>query len=234
MKKILTLCFAISLFFVLSAEAQKKTVRKTFTTSGQFSNISMGSISGDLGGTMVYLTESDGTMFAMVTIAEGDLLPPILVEATVSGKDMRTVEFALPPDENGGVRKFKGKVTAAGLKLDESGNQSMLKRSCGRVGSQTYNNISVGKESGDYGGMEVYVFDSTGIWYALVTIAEGVLLPPQLIEAKVTGKTNNKIEFTLPNNRNGRNFTGTISSKTGTLTLNENGSRSVLKVKCYK
>ncbi len=182
----------------------------------------------------IYLTESGGTMFAMVSIAEGDMRPPILVGAIVSGKDMRTVEFALPPNENGGVRNFKGTVSASGLELEESGNKSILKRSCGNSRSRTYSNISVGQESGDYGGMEIYLFDSTGTWYALVTVAEGIILPPQLIEAKVTGMSFNKIEFTLPNNRKGRKLVGAISSKAGTLTLNEDGNRSVLKAKCYK
>ena len=98
MKKCLVLCLAVSLFFVLSAEAQKKTVKKPFTTSGQFSDISMGSVSGDLAGTDIYLTQSDTETYAVVRTAAGDISDPILVTAKVSGKDMRTIEFSVPSE----------------------------------------------------------------------------------------------------------------------------------------
>lgn len=49
------------------------------------------------------------------------------------------------------------------------------------------------------------------------------------------GAQDDKIEFKLPNENGARRFTGTISSaKPAALTLNESGTRSVLKEKCYK
>ena len=127
------------MLFVSSAAAQKATPAKKFTTSGYYDDIEMTSKeSGDYGGMSVYLTESDGQMFALVTVAEGAIFEPVLVEAKVSGKDMRTVEFTLG-NENGD-RKIKGTVSAAGLSLGNSGTRSMLKRGC----ANTYSNISVG------------------------------------------------------------------------------------------
>src|SRR5438132_935141 len=90
------------------------------------------------------------------------------------------------------------------------------------------------KESGDYGRMEVFLTDNAGSWFALVTVAEGVLLRPVLVKADVTGKVYDHIAFTLPGDNGGRKFTGTLASKTSTLTLNEGGTRTVLKAKCYK
>jgi hypothetical protein len=223
MKKKLVLCLAVSLFFVLSASAQKTSGSQKFTTSGFYNGIEMTSKeSGDYGGTAVYLTESDGQLYALVMTAEGAIFDPVLVEAKQSGKDMRTVEFTLPGEN--GDRKFKGTVSAAGLKLDGG---EMLKRQC----ANTYSDISMGS-GGDYGGMEVYLTDAGGSWFALVTIAEGVLMKPVLVEAKVTGKNFDKVEFTLPNENGNRKFTGTIA-KTG-MTVSESGTRSVLKNKCYK
>ena len=232
MKKYLVLCLAVSLFFVLSAEAQKKAKTKIFPTVGQFTDISMGSISGDLAGTDIYLTQSDTETYAVVRTAAGDISDPILVTAKVSGKDMRTIEFSVPSESQpGGERKYKGTVTANALLLKEGGS---LKRTCGVGGSKTYSNITVGKESGDYGGIEVYLINNIGQWFALVQIAEGMIGTPQLVEVKVTGKNEDKLEFTVPKDSGERKFTGTISSKAATLTLNESGSRSVLKAKCYK
>jgi hypothetical protein len=37
--------------------------------------------------------------------------------------------------------------------------------------------------------MEVYLTESDGVWFALVTIAEGVLMCWVMVEANVTGKT---------------------------------------------
>jgi hypothetical protein len=232
MKKILVLCLTISLFFVFSVEAQKKKAApKPFPTSGEFHNITVGKESGDLGGTSIYLTQSDTQTYAVVRTAAGDLSNPVLVPAKISGKNMRTVEFSVL-SESGSERKYKGTVSAAALMLDELGS---LKRTCGAGGSKTYGNIIAGKESGDYGGIEVYLINNIGQWFAIVTIAEGVILPPQLVEAKVTGKNENHLEFTIPSDNGGRKFTGTISSKGGgSLTLSEQGSRSVLKTKCYK
>ena len=232
MKKCLVLCLAVSLFFVLSADAQKKAKTKIFPTVGQFNNISMGSKSGDLAGTEIYLTQSDTETYAVVRTAAGDLSNPILVTAKVSGKDMRTIEFSIPSEsEPGGEIKYKGTVTANALLIKDG---DALKRTCGTGGSRTYSNITVGKESGDYGGIEVYLINNIGEWFALVQIAEGTIGTPQLVEVKVTGKNENKVEFTVPNANGERKFTGTISSKAGTLTLTESGTRSVLKTKCYR
>ena len=226
MRKLTILCFAMCLILASSAMAmaQKKAVSTKFTTSGNFNGITTDE-NGESGGIAVYLTESDGDMYALVTTAAGVLLLPKLLEVKVTGKDMRGIEFTLP-DENGD-RKFKGKVSAAALTLDENGTKSVLKRVC----NGTYNDIRLG-EGGDYGGMEVYLTEADGQNYALVTIAEGILIKPELVEAQVTGKNYDRVAFTLPGDGGGRKFTGT-KSKTG-LTLTESGTRTVLKNKCYK
>src|SRR5438128_6161326 len=116
----LTLCFVICLFLVSAVPAQKKPVAKTFTTSGFYNEIEMTSKeSGDYGGISVFLTQSDTQTFALVTVAAGAIFDPVLVEAKVTGKDMRTIEFTLP-NENGN-RKFTGTVSATGLTLNEDG-----------------------------------------------------------------------------------------------------------------
>lgn len=225
MEKILVFCFAIALFFVLPVEAQKKTASKPFPTSGYYTRTNMAaSESGDYGAAEIYLTQSDSQTYALFTLAEGEVMVPVLAEAKTTGKDMRTLEFTLPGDYAG--KSFKGVVSATGLKMD---NGQIFKRQCGGV----YSNISVGS-GGDYGGMEIYLIDASGKTFALVTVAEGILQSPVLIETKVTGKTGDKLEFMLPNENGARKFTGTLSSKTNTLTINESGARSVLKAKCYK
>lgn len=216
----------LCLLFVSAVTAQKKPAQK-FTTSGFYNGIEMTSAeSGDYGGLAVYLTESDGQLFALVTKAEGTIFNPVLVEAKVTTKDMRGIEFTLP-NENGD-RKYKGTVSSTGLTLtDSDGTKMILKRSC----ANSYSNIALGS-GGDYGGNEVYITDSGGSWFALVTIAEGILLRPVLVPANVTGKNYDKIAFTLPGENGERKFTGTIM-KTG-LTLIESGTRSLLKAKCYQ
>jgi hypothetical protein len=100
---------------------------KTFYTNGTFSDIKAGE-GGDYGGMEVYLTDSDGQFYAVVTIAEGVLLPPVLVKAQVV-VDSRKIEFSLPNE--GGARKFTGQVTADGLTLTEAGGEKhFLKRKC--------------------------------------------------------------------------------------------------------
>src|SRR5688572_11549230 len=215
----------ILLLSVLSTDAQTKP-RKNFTNTGYYDDIKMTSKeSGDYGGMSVYLTESDGQMFALVTTAEGAIGTPVLIEAKVTGKDMRNIEFTLPNDN--GPRRFTGTISAAGLTLNESGSRTMLKREC----ANTYSNIKVGS-GGDYGGTEVYLTDAGGTWFALVTVAEGVLMRPVLIQAKVTGKNYDRVDFTLPGDGGGRKFAGTLA-RNG-LTVTEMGSRSVLKKKCYQ
>ncbi len=230
MKKSVVLFFAISLFLVVSANAQN--LAKTFTNSGWFDGIKMTSKeSGDYGGMSVYLTESDGKMYALVTVSEGMPLDPVLVEANVTGKGMRTVDFKYSSPSYGRELKLKGTILANGLRLGGYADKpELLPRKC----SPTYSDITVDKKSGDYGGMEVFLTDNAGAWFALVTVAEGVLMRPVLVKAEVTGKDYDKITFTLPNENGGRKFTGTLSSKAGTLTLHEGGTRTVLKAKCYK
>ena len=211
--------------FVVSASAQKAPVAKKFTTSGYFDDIDMTSKeSGDYCCLSVYLTESDGQMYALITRAEGTIFDPVLVEAKVTGKDMRGIEFTLPGDN--GDRKFKGTVSASAFTLYENGTKSVLKREC----ASTFSNITVGS-GGDYGGTEVYVTDSAGSWFVLVTIAEGVLKAPKLVPAKVTGKNYDKIAFTLPGDNGDLKFTGTRGK---TMTLTQSGTSSVLKSKCYQ
>ncbi len=93
----------------------------------------------------------------------------------------------------------------------------------------TFSNIAAGP-GGDYGGMQVYLTDSDGQFYATVTLAEGVLLAPVLVKVQADIEKR-KIEFTLPGENGGRRFTGTVSA-TG-LTLVEGQSKIVLKRKCY-
>ena len=92
----------------------------------------------------------------------------------------------------------------------------------------TFSNITAG-QGGDYGGMQIYLTDSDGQFYAAVTIAEGVLLAPVLVKVKVQIESR-KIEFTVPNENGSRKFTGTVSSEG--LTLFENKQRMFLKRKC--
>jgi hypothetical protein len=214
----------------VAISATPKTAAK-FTTSGYFDGIEMTSKeSGDYGGTSVYLTESDGQLYALVMTAAGDYFTPVLVEAKASGKDLRTIEFTLPePNNYDGKSKYKGTVSAAGLTLVDEDSKDLLKRECGYLVS----NIAVGS-GGDYGGMEVFLTDAGGTWYALVTVADGVLMRPVLTEVKTRLKNSalDTIEFTLPNENGGRKFTGKVT-RTG-LMLNEGGTQLVLKDKCYK
>lgn len=122
----LALCCVIFLLFASPAAAQKGAKAKTFHTAGIFSDIAVGP-GGDYGGMEVYLTDSDGQFYAVVTIAEGVLHAPVLVKAQVD-VETRKVEFTLT-DENGS-RKFTGTVTAAGLALTEDGKRRLLKRKC--------------------------------------------------------------------------------------------------------
>ncbi len=207
----------------VSISAAPKTSQR-FTTSGFYRGIDLSSEeSGDYYGIDVFLTESDGQLYALVSTAQGGFSNPVLVEATASGKDLRTIEFTLP-DENNGDVKLKGTVSAKNFTLDDyQGSKFVLKRDCGSLSSD----ISMG-EGGDYGGMEVFLIDAGGQWFALVTIAQGVFMKPVLVEANVTGENYDKIEFNLED----RKFKGTISNSG--MTLSESGNRSVLKTRCYK
>ncbi len=66
------------------------------------------------------------------------------------------------------------------------------------------------------------------LWFVLASAAEGELKDPVLVPAQVTGKNYEKISFSLGD----RKFSGTRG--TTTLTLNEAGTKTVLKQKCYK
>src|SRR5918997_2452386 len=90
----IVLCIAFCLLTASVASAQKKDAKsKPFHTEGVFSNITAGE-GGDYGGMQVYLTDSDGQFYATVTIAEGVLMPPVLVKAKVQVEE-RKVEFTL-------------------------------------------------------------------------------------------------------------------------------------------
>jgi hypothetical protein len=217
-----TLLLAI-LLMSLSASAQKA---RSFYTSGYYEGIQMTSKeSGDYGGISVYLTQTANDTYALVTEAEGAIFNPKLVPVKVSGKDMRTIEFTLPRDN--GDRKFKGTVTAAGLKLSSGGQNWNLKRGC----ASTYSDVSVSKESGDAGGTELYITDSGGSWWVLYSIAEGEMMAPKLVQAKVTGKNYDKFEFTVPGDP-AIKYTGVRGAKN--FTLNEGRTKTVLKPKCYQ
>jgi hypothetical protein len=103
--------------------AQKRS--KTFHTEGVFGNITAGE-GGDYGGMQIYLTDADGQFYATVTVAQGVLLPPVLVKVQAN-VEARKIEFTLPGDS---PRKFSGTVTAEGLMLVEDGNKTFLKRIC--------------------------------------------------------------------------------------------------------
>lgn len=122
----IVLCCAFCLLAVSIASAQKGAKSHSFHTEGVFSNITAGP-EGDYGGMQIYLTDSDGQFYATVTIAEGVLLPPVLVKVQVQIEE-RKIAFTLPNE--GGPRKFTGTVSAGGLTLFEGGTKSFLKRKC--------------------------------------------------------------------------------------------------------
>lgn len=92
-----------------------------------------------------------------------------------------------------------------------------------------FSNIAAGP-GGDDGGMQIYLTDSDGQFYAAVTITQGVLLAPVLVKVQVQVEER-KIEFALPGEDGSRKFTGTVTADG--LTLTENGQRQFLKRKCY-
>ncbi len=120
------LCCAFCLLAISVAFAQKASKSKAFHTEGVFSNITAGP-GGDYGGMQIYLTDSDGQFYATVTVAEGVLLPPVLVKVQMQVEE-RKFEFTLPGAD--GSRKFTGTVSADGLTLNEGGEKIFLKRRC--------------------------------------------------------------------------------------------------------
>lgn len=126
MARRIVLCCVFCLLTVSIASARQGAKSKAFHTEGVFSNIAVGE-GGDYGGMQVYLTDSDGQFYVTVTIAEGVLLPPVLVKAKVRVEE-RKIEFTL--GEGNDARKFTGTVTAEGLTLTENGQRIFLKRKC--------------------------------------------------------------------------------------------------------
>ena len=120
------LCCSFCLVAFSAAPAQRAAKPATFHTEGVFSSIKM-TEGGDYGGMQVYLTDSDGQFYATVTVAEGVLLPPVLVKVKAQVA-ARKIEFEIPSGD--GKRKFTGTVTSAGLTLVEDGNKTFLKRTC--------------------------------------------------------------------------------------------------------
>lgn len=120
------LCGAFCLAVASAASAQQAAQAESFHTEGVFSDITAGE-GGDYGGMQVYLTDADGQFYAAVTVAEGVLLPPVLVKVQVNVEE-RKIEFTLPGD--GGGRKFTGVVAADGLTLVEGKERRFLKRKC--------------------------------------------------------------------------------------------------------
>jgi hypothetical protein len=122
----IVLCCALCLIACSAAPAQRKPAPRTFHTEGVFSNIKA-TEGGDYAGMQVYLTDADGQFYATVTIAQGVLLPPVLVKVKAD-VDARRVEFEIPSGDE--TRKFTGTVTAEGLNLVEGGEKIFLKRTC--------------------------------------------------------------------------------------------------------
>ena len=69
-----------------------------------------------------------------------------------------------------------------------------------------YENITVGKESGDLEGMRVVIIPAHNTFYAMVQIAQGGAEDPkpEFVDATVKGKT---VEFTVGDQK----YTGTVS-----------------------
>ena len=123
----IVLCCAVAAVAAAGAGAQQGgKSSKSFHTEGVFSNITVGP-GGDYGGMQVYLTDSDGQFYATVTVAQGVLLPPVLVKVDAD-VEQRKIAFELPGEDGG--RKFTGTVTADALTLSEDGQRIVLKRKC--------------------------------------------------------------------------------------------------------
>jgi hypothetical protein len=223
MKQIVASLIYLSIITIVAVTAMGQKKAKPFHTSGYYNGIELSSKeSGDYFGISIYLTQSANDTFALVTEAQGSISNPVLVKTKTSGKDMRTIEFSLPGDN--GERKFKGTVTATGLTMDYFDKRRVLKRQCAR----TFSNVAGGVNGGDVGGTEVYITDSGGSWFALVSIAEGEMGEPILVPAEVTGKNFDKIAFTAHENK----LTGNIGKTS--MTLTQDGTKSVLRSKCYQ
>lgn len=116
------LTFAICLMVLTTALGRTPPTPAAVKVTGIYENIKVGKGSGDLEGMRVSILSAGGGYYAIVQIAQGGAEDPKpeLVEATVKGSN---VSFAV------GDRKFSGTVTAAGLRLKESGGAAeLLKR----------------------------------------------------------------------------------------------------------
>jgi len=116
------LTFAICLLVIPTALGRTPRTRAAVSVTGIYENITVGRGSGDLEGMRVSILSAGGGYYAIVQIAQGGAEDPKpeLVEATVKGSN---VSFAV------GDRKFSGTVTAAGLRIKESGGAAeLLKR----------------------------------------------------------------------------------------------------------
>jgi hypothetical protein len=108
--------------------AQRRAATPAVKINGVYENISVGKESGDLEGMRLVIVDGSGDYYALVQIAGGgaELPVPVLVKLTISGAN---IAFALPQQDGGDAQKFKGTVTATGLRLRSSpGDAAMLKR----------------------------------------------------------------------------------------------------------
>lgn len=207
-----------------SEEKGVKEVAVSFFTAGFYVADEMKvSETGDWGAAEIFLTQTSDETFALVNLAQGETMSPVLVKAKISGAGGREIQLAMPATHGG--HKFKGKVTANGIKMNDG---RFLKRTCGSL----FSNLASG-ESGDAGGVEIFLLEAGGKRYALVTLAEGITLPPVLTEMKTAGS---KSEIQLPANSSGerRKFAAVITADADSLTLFENGDSWLLKAKCYE
>jgi hypothetical protein len=117
------LALAICLFVITTALGGNPPARSTavpaVSVPGIYEKFTVGKGSGDLEGMRVSILSAGGGYYAIVQIAQGGAEDPKpeFVEATVKGA---SVSFAV------GDRKFNGTVTAAGLKLKETGGEALL------------------------------------------------------------------------------------------------------------
>lgn len=116
------LTFAVCLMLMTTGFGTTPHTPAAVKVTGIYENITVGKGSGDLEGMRISILSAGGGYYAIVQIAQGGAEDPKpeLVEATVKGSN---VSFAV------GDRKFSGTVTAAGLRLKESGGAAeLLKR----------------------------------------------------------------------------------------------------------
>ena len=84
-----------------------------------------------------------------------------------------------------------------------------------------YTDMEASPESGDIGGMEIFVFDSYQGPYVVFTLAEGEPQPPVLVKAKLDG---NKLSF----NVGATSYTGQFTPK-GLKLINQGFERILQK-----